>query len=86
MLNVRDLLMNPGVWEGLKRSIRDKEARLEDPAVQPGPLSPQGLRPQPAPWNAKVIVTGDEALYRGLSTYDQEDFREMFKVKAEFDS
>ena len=83
---MRDLLMNPGVWEGLKRSIRDKEARLEDPAVQPGPLSPQGLRPQPAPWNAKVIVTGDEALYRGLSTYDQEDFREMFKVKAEFDS
>ena len=38
------------------------------------------------PWDAKVIVTGDEALYRALSTYDQEDFWEMFKVKAEFDS
>ena len=24
VLNVRDLLMNPGVWEGLKRAIRDK--------------------------------------------------------------
>lgn len=33
----------------------------------------------------KVIVMGDEAFYRLLSTYDQEDFWEMFKVKAEFD-
>ena len=86
LLNARDLLMNPGVWEGLKRTIRDKEARLEDPAVQFGVITPQGLRPHPIPWDAKVIVTGDEGLYRLLSAYDQEDFWEMFKVKAEFDS
>ena len=86
VLNVRDLLQNPGVWEGLKRSIRDKEARLEDSEAQLGLLAPQGLRPQPLPWSAKVIVTGDESTYRLLSTYDQEDFWEMFKAKAEFDS
>ena len=86
VLNARDLLMNPGVWEGLKRIIRNKETRLEDPSEQFGLVAPQGLRPQPVPWDAKVIVTGDEALYRMLSTYDREDFWEMFKVKAEFDS
>ena len=86
VLNARDLLTNTGVWERLKRTIRNKETRLEDPAEQSGLIIPQGLRPQPMPWNAKVIVMGDEALYRGLSTYDQEDFWEMFKVKAEFDS
>ena len=86
VLNVRDLLMNTGVWEGLKRAIRDKETGLEDPAVQFGLIAPQGLRPQPVPWDAKVIVTGDDALYRLLSTHDREDFWEMFKVKAEFDS
>ena len=86
VLNARDVLMNSGVWEGLKHAIRDKEARMEDPAVQFGLIAPQGLRPQPIPWNVKVIVTGDEALYRMLSSYDQEDFWEMFKVKAEFDS
>ena len=86
VLNARDLLMNPGVWEGLKRIIRNKETRLEDPSEQFGLVIPQGLRPQPVPWDAKVIVTGDEALYRTLSTYDREDFWEMFKVKAEFDS
>ncbi len=86
VLNVRDLLMNSGVWEGLKRTIRNREARLEDPAETSGLMAPQGLRPQSMPWSAKVIVTGDEAVYRQLSTYDQEDFWEMFKVKAEFDS
>ena len=86
VLNARDLLMNTGVWEGLKRAIRDKQAHLEDPAVQFGLIAPQGLKPQPIPWDTKVIVTGDDALYRLLSNYDQEDFWEMFKVKAEFDS
>ena len=86
VLNIRDVLQNQGVWEGLKRTIRDKEASLEDPAVQFGLIAPQGLRPQPIPWTAKVIVLGDEATYRMLSSYDQEDFWEMFKVKAEFDS
>ena len=86
VLNAKDLLMNSGGWEGLKRAIRDREVRLEDPAVQFGLIAPQGLRRQPIPWDAKVIVTGDETTYRLLSTYDQEDFWEMFKVKAEFDS
>jgi predicted ATP-dependent protease len=86
VLNARDVLMNPGVWEGLKRAIRDRQVGLEDPAVQFGLIAPQGLRPQPMPWVAKVIVTGDEVVYRLLSSYDHEDFWEMFKVKAEFDS
>ncbi len=86
VLNARDLLMNPGVWEGLKRVIRNREVRLEDPSAQSGMMTPQGLRPDSVPWDGKVVVTGDETIYRTLSTYDREDFREMFKVKAEFDS
>jgi predicted ATP-dependent protease len=85
VLNAQDLLINPGVWQGLKRIIRNREVRLEDPIEQLGFLMPQGLRPHPMPVNLKVIVVGDERLYRLLSVYDQEDFWEMFKVKAEFD-
>ena len=84
VLNIRDVLMNPGVWEGLKRLIRTKEARLEDPLEQFGFLAPMGLRPQPVPIELKVVITGDELFYRLLSLYD-EDFWEMFKVKADFD-
>ena len=85
VVNAQDVLTNPGVWEGLKRIIRNREVRLEDPAQQFGLIIPQGLRPQPMPVELKVIVVGDERLYRLLSTYDREDFWEMFKVKAEFD-
>ncbi|MCI0780372.1 MAG: AAA family ATPase, partial [Chloroflexi bacterium] len=86
VLNARDVLMYPTVWEGLKRVIRNREIRLEDPNEQSGFFVPQGLRPEPIPLNVKVIVTGDEATYRLLNSADNEDFGDLFKVKAEFDS
>jgi predicted ATP-dependent protease len=85
VLNARDVLLAPGAWEGLKRAIRNQEARLEDPAEQTGLFIPQGLRPGPVPLDLKVIVTGDESTYRLLTANDNEDFWDLFKVKAEFD-
>ncbi len=85
VLNARDVLMAPGAWEGLKRAIRNQEARLEDPAEQSGLFIPQGLRPEAVPLDLKVIVTGDESIYRLLTSSDNEDFWDLFKVKAEFD-
>ena len=85
VLNARDVLLAPGAWEGLKRVIRNQEARLEDPAEQTGFFIPQGLRPEPVPLDLKVIVTGDEITYRLLTANDNEDFWDLFKVKAEFD-
>lgn len=85
VINARDLLTSPPVWEGLKRVIRNREIRLEDPADQAGMFIPQGLRPEPVPLDVKVIVTGDETIYRTLTALDNEDFWDLFKVKAEFD-
>ena len=70
----------------MKRVIRNREIRLEDPAEQSGFFVPQGLRPEPIPLNIKVIITGDESTYRLLTTMDNEDFWDLFKVKAEFDN
>lgn len=84
LLNVRDVLLNPGVWETLKRVIRNKEVRIEDPFEQFGLIAPQGLRPQPMPVDVKVILIGDNQIYQVLSAYD-EDFWEIFRVKADFD-
>ncbi len=84
ILNIRDVLLNPGVWEGLKRVIRTKEVRVEDPMEQFSFFTPQGMRPQPMPVDLKIVVMGDDNLYQLLSAYD-EDFWEMFKVKADFD-
>lgn len=84
LINVKDTLTRPGVWEGLKRAIRTKEVRIEDPFEQFGLMAPQGLRPQPMPVNVKVVLIGDSMIYDLLAAYD-EDFWEIFKVKADFD-
>jgi len=85
LISINDVLMNPGVWPALKRVIRNKEVRIEDPFEQFGAIAPQGLRPEPMPIKVKVILTGDAMLYQLLSIHD-EDFWEIFKVKADFDS
>lgn len=80
----RDVLANPGVWEALKRVIKNRELRIEEPAAFFGWIPPQGIRPEPIPADAKVIMIGDPMLYHYLSTTDP-DFHETFKVKADFD-
>ena len=80
----RDVLANPGVWEALQRVIKNRELRIEEPGTFFGWLPPQGLRPEPIPTDTKVIMIGDPHLYRTLALLDP-DFRETFKVKADFD-
>jgi len=79
-----DLIMNPGVWEGLKRVLKNQEIKIEDPWEQFGLVAPQGLTPEPLSFKAKVILVGDDTVYRLLTLYD-EDFKDLFKVKADFD-
>jgi predicted ATP-dependent protease len=81
----RDVLANAGVWEALLRMIKNRELRIEEPAAFFGWAPPQGLRPEPIPTDTKVIIIGDPHLYRVLAAGDP-DFREAFKVKADFDS
>jgi lon-related putative ATP-dependent protease len=84
ILNLVDIVTKPGAWEGLKRVVRTREIRLEDPMEQYGFFTPQTLRPEPIPADIKLVITGDPAAYFMLSAYDEE-FWEMFKVKADFD-
>ena len=84
LLSAKDVLINPGVWPALKRAIRNKEVRIEDPFEQFGMIAPQGMRPEPMPIDVKIILTGDAMIYQLLATQD-EDFWEIFKVKADFD-
>lgn len=83
LLSAYDVLTNPGVWPALKRAIRNREARIEDPFEQFGLIAPQGMRPEPMPIKVKIVLIGDAMLYQLLSMQD-EDFWELFKVKADF--
>jgi lon-related putative ATP-dependent protease len=84
LLSAMDVIVNPAVWPTLKRAIKDKEARIEEPYEQIGLYVPVGLRPQPMPIDVKIILIGDPTLYQLLAAYD-EDFFEIFRVKSDFD-
>lgn len=83
LLSAADVLTNPGVWPALKRALKTRELGIEESFEQLGLIAPMGLRPLPIPIDVKVILIGDASLYQLLSAYD-EDFWEIFKVKADF--
>ncbi len=84
VINAHDALLNFGVWETLKRAVKNKEARIEDLGEQYGVLPVAGMRPSPIPVDVKVIMIGNQWIHQLLHSTD-EDFRKIFKVKADFD-
>jgi predicted ATP-dependent protease len=85
LLGAMDVLSNMGVWPALKRAIKNKEIRVEDPFEQYGLFAPQGMRPEPMPIRTKIILIGDSYIYQMLTVLDEE-YWEIFKVKADFNS
>lgn len=84
ILQATDLLMNFQSWEVLKRVLKTKEARIETIGEQYALLTMTTLKPEPIPLDIKVILIGNPMLYHLLYRHD-EDFRKLFKVKADFD-
>jgi predicted ATP-dependent protease len=84
VVNAHDILMNFGVWETLKRAVENQEVHIEDLGEQFGAIPVAGMRPSPIPVNVKVIMIGNQHIYHLLYGFD-EDFRKIFKVKADFD-
>ncbi len=83
VLDILDVLRHPFTWEGLKRTLRSSEARIENLAEEFAGTPGATLRPEPIPVTVKVVLIGSPHVYRILQELD-EDFRELFKVKAEF--
>ncbi len=79
-----DLVQSPGVWENLKVTLRNGELSIEDLGETAGLLPTSGLKPEPIPLNVKIILIGSNSLYHLLYRND-DDFRKIFRVKADFD-
>lgn len=85
VLPVEDVLRNLLSWDGLKRALHSREIQIEELAERLGFISTKSLRPQPIPLDVKVVLVGRPLLYYLLHAYDDE-FPELFKVKADFDT
>ena len=85
VINVLDLLRNLFAYDAMRRSIRNKEIKIEDVWEQYRLVSTTTLKPEAIPLDVKVILVGNPNLYYLLYNLDEE-YRELFKVKADFDS
>jgi len=84
LIDARKLLLSPFAWEALKRTIKAREIRMEQPMETMGLVSTQTLDPSPIPLDVRVVLFGDRELYYLLAAYDP-DFSRIFKVQADFD-
>jgi ATP-dependent Lon protease len=84
IFNALDALMEPWVWPALKRTLKNQviEIQTYDPFYF---FSTSALKPEPVDCNTKVILIGDAQIYYLLFGLD-DDFKKIFKIKADFDS
>jgi len=84
IFNALDALVEPGVWPALKRTLKNQvmEVQTYDPFYF---FSTSALKPEPIECNVKVIMIGDAYIYHLLYNLD-DDFKKIFKIKADFDS
>ncbi len=83
IMEIESILMNPFVWEALKRTLQNKLLSIEDVASGMG-YGTSSLRPEPIPMEVKVILLGSYRLFHLLQNYDSK-FNKIFKVRADFD-
>jgi predicted ATP-dependent protease len=83
VLELLDLLRHVFSWDALKRALRAGEVRIENLGEEFSAVPSATLRPEPIPLAVKVVLIGPPLFYHLLYQLD-EDFRELFKVKADF--
>jgi lon-related putative ATP-dependent protease len=84
VLQAEDVLRQPLAWDGLKRALRDRAVTIEEPMEWLGMASVRTLRPEPISLNLKVVLIGEPTTFYLLHALDP-DFRELFRVRADFD-
>ena len=84
VLTVEDLLRAPLSWDGLKTALKTGKAVIEEPGERMGFITAKTIKPEPIPLDIKVALIGTPMLYHLLYQMDP-DFKELFKVKADFD-
>ena len=84
VVNALDLLIEPGSWQALKKAL--KYGQVEIGAYDPFYLlGASAMKPEPIDIKVDMVMIGTNYLYHLLYHLD-EDFRKIFKVKADFDS
>ena len=84
IIDVNDLLSEPGAWRALMRTLRTGMLEIVPPELG-WMQSHVVIQPEPIQIRVRVILIGDAGIYYRLDQADP-DFRELFKVLADFDN
>jgi lon-related putative ATP-dependent protease len=84
ILEAKDVLLNFLAWDALKKALKSRSIRIQEPLEELRLVTAATLAPEPIPLTVKVVLIGTPRLYYLLYNLD-EDFRELFKVKVDFD-
>ena len=85
LLNALELVTRPFLWGKLKEILRTGRAPVENLGEQLMLIPTTTLTAEPVAVQVKVVLIGRPEAYRVLYALD-EDVRELFRVKAEFDT
>ena len=83
VLNALDVLIEPGVWQDLKRTLRTGLIDIQSYEPLFG-FSAVSLKPEPIEINVKVIMIGETDIYN-LLYFRDDGFKKIFKIRADFD-
>lgn len=83
ILNALDIFSETGVWKALKRVLLHRKLEIQ-PMDSYFQISQTILKPEPINIDVKIILIGDQDIYRALY-FQEEDFRKIFKINSEFD-
>ncbi len=84
VLYALDALQEPGVWNMLKRVLKNRAVEITG-AESLFMIALSAIKPEPVAVDVKVIMIGDSRIYHLLYQADDE-FKKIFKVRADFDS
>jgi lon-related putative ATP-dependent protease len=84
IIDAQQLLKNPLAYESLKRALRSQQLKIEDINELAGFQTTVSLKPSSISIDLKIILIGHVSHYRLLYEHDEE-FRKIFKVRADFD-
>ena len=84
IMEIDSVIMNPYVWDALKRTLRTRCLQIEDIPEETG-FGTTSLKPEPIPLDVKVILLGSYDVFEIIQNEDPR-FNKIFKVRADFDS
>ncbi|WP_126455911.1 Lon protease family protein [Sulfuriflexus mobilis] len=84
VLDVVKLLRQPYTWDALKRALYANETCIRSLGSLYGIIDTVSLEPEAIPLDVKVVLLGERIFFYLLHEYDP-DFKELFKVAADFE-